>query len=47
MVGWHNNSVDMSLSKPWETVKNRESWHAVVHGLSASDMTEWLNNNRA
>ena len=33
MVGWHNNSVDMSLSKFWEIVKNRESWRAVVHGL--------------
>ena len=25
------DSGDMSLSKPWETVKDREAWHAVVH----------------
>ena len=27
------NLMDMSLSKPWETVKDRETWHAVVHGF--------------
>ena len=26
------NSMDMSLSKFWEIEKNREAWHAVVHG---------------
>ena len=29
-------SRDMSLSKLWEIVKNREAWHAVVHGVSKS-----------
>ena len=27
------DSVDMNLSKLWETVKDREAWHATVQGL--------------
>ena len=30
------NSMDMSLSKLWETVKNREAWRATFHGISKS-----------
>ena len=35
----------MNLSKLQETGKNREAWHAIVHGVTESDLTEWLNNN--
>ena len=28
------DSVDMSLSNLWETVKDREGWHAAVHGVT-------------
>ena len=35
MVGWHH-LMDMSLSKLWEVVKDREAWHTVVHGVAKS-----------
>ena len=34
------NSMDRSLSKLQETVRDREAWHPVVHGFSQSHTTE-------
>ena len=39
------DSMYMSLSKLWDLVKDRELWHAAIHGVAKSDMTYWLNNS--
>ena len=38
------DSIDTSLSRLWEMVRDREAWHAAVHWVAERDMTEQLNN---
>ena len=37
-----NDSANISLSKLWVVVMDREVWHAAVHGVSESELTERL-----
>ena len=45
MAAWHHQCNGHELGKLWEMVRDRQVWHAMVHGVAELDMTGQLNNN--
>ena len=47
-LGDITNSTETSLSKLWEVVKDREAWHAAVHGITKSQtwLSDWTTTRR-
>ena len=39
------DETDINVGKFWEMVRNREAWHAAVHGVAELYTAGWLNNN--
>ena len=40
------DSIDMNVSKLWEIVKDRQTWHAAVRGVAESDTTERVTDSQ-
>ena len=47
-LGGVSNSMDMSLSKLWEIVKDRVTWHAAVHGVTKNwtQLSDWTTKEK-